>query len=44
VGRNTDTGYGESFADGNTVPAWLRHNPEFREVYEARFCWWNVMA
>jgi hypothetical protein len=40
----TNSGYGNSMNNGSSVPAWLRHCWEFREVHEARFCFWNVMA
>lgn len=43
---------GKSFANGNgecqagSVAGylWLRLQPEFREVWESRFCSWTVMA
>jgi hypothetical protein len=37
-------GNGNSHANGNVLPAWLRLNREFREVYEARYCFWTVQA
>ena len=34
--RNTNSGYGDSTAGGNTVPAWLRYDPLYREIYQQR--------
>jgi hypothetical protein len=42
--RGNDSSYGANIVGGNTLPPWLLHNREFREVHEARFCFWTVMA
>jgi hypothetical protein len=44
TGRSYANGSGNSHANGDALPAWLRLNWEFREVFEARFCSWTVMA
>lgn len=35
MGRNTNSGYGNSYALGSALPFWLK-DPFFREVYEQR--------
>jgi hypothetical protein len=37
-------GNGNSSYNGNVLPAFLRLNWEFREVYESRYCSWTVQA
>ena len=42
--RSQSNGHGNSHTNGNVMPAWLRLNWEFREVWESRYSFWTVQA
>lgn len=43
-GRSFANGNGNSHANGNVMPVWLRHDWQFREAWESRYSFWTVMA
>lgn len=42
--RGASVGNGNSFANGDTVPSWLRHSEFYFEAWLSRTSIWTVMA